>query len=299
MDPRENHRQAPRHAALRGFCPAEDARGALRKYALPVGLSARDGILGAMNTTRKPAVGQGSRRFLFGTPNKNALVAKVRPAAICLVAAILALSAAPVQAADTYDASLKAGDEHRVKKEYEPALAEYVAAFGLSSNDGMKALALGKKGGVYLDQKNYSAAKQAAQEALEYKNLAPVAKVIALQVLGDCQLKDEKDYVGAIDTLEQALLLQGVDWAQPSVNLSLGDSYRLSGKFDKALETYQKIPAVAGASNGIKSIAWLNIGLTYQYNLRDDAQAKAAYKKVVELNPGLKAEVDEHLSRIP
>ena len=252
-----------------------------------------------MNTTRKPAVGQESRRFLFGTSNNNAHVAKVRLAAAGLAAALLALATAPMHAADTYDASLRAGDEHRMKKEYEPALAEYEAAFGLSSNDGMKALALGKKGGVYLDQKNYSAAKQAAQQALEYKELAPVAKVIALQVLGDCQLKDEKDYVGAIDTLEQAVLLQGVDWAQPSVNLSLGDSYRLSGKFDKALETYQKIPAVSGASNGIKAIAWLNIGITYQYNLRYEAQAKAAYKKVVELNPGLKTEVDEHLSRIP
>ena len=250
-------------------------------------------------TTRKLAVGQGSRRFLFGTQNKNAPVTRARLATSGLLAALLAFGIAPLHAADTYDASLKAGDEHRVKKEYEPALVEYEAAFGLSTNDGMKALALGKKAGVFLDQKNYSSAKQAAQEALGFKNLAPVARVIALQVIGDCQLKDDKDYVGAIDTLEQGLLLEGVEWAQPSLNLSLGDSYRFSGNFDKALEAYQKIPAVPGASDGIKAIAYLNIGLTYQYNLRDEAQAKAAYKKVLELNPALKNEVDSHLSRIP
>ena len=252
---------------------------------------------GLMKTTRNHAVGQES--LLVESLNAIAPGTMARLAPIGLLVAMLAFGIAPLNAADTYDASLKAGDEHRVKKEYDPALAEYEAALGLSANDGMKALALGKKGGVYLDQKNYSAAKQAAQEALEYRGLAPVASVIALQVLGDCQLKDEKDYVAAIDTLEQALLLEGVAWAQPSVNLSLGDSYRFSGKFDKALEAYQKIPALAGASDGIKSIAYLNIGITYQYNLRDEGQAKIAYKKAAELNPALKTEVDDHLSRIP
>ena len=252
-----------------------------------------------MKTTRNPIVGQGGSRPLFGTLNKTAPATKAWSAAVGLLVAALAFGPAFLKAADTYDASLKAGDDHRVKKEYEPALAEYVAAFDLSQNDGMKALALGKKGVIYLDQKNYSAAKQAAQQALEYRGLAPVASVIALQVLGDCQLKDEKDYVGAIDTLEQALLLQGVDWAQPPLNLSLGDAYRFSGKFDKALEAYQKIPAVPSAPAGIKAIAFLNLGLTYQYNLHDEEQAKASYKKAVELNPALKKEVDEHLSRIP
>jgi len=252
-----------------------------------------------MNNTRNHAVGQEGLRPLFESLKNKAPGARAGLAPIGLLAAVLAFGIAALNAADTYDASLKAGDEHRVKKEYGPALTEYEAAFGLSANDGMKALALGKKGGVYLDQKNYSAAKQAAQEALEYKNLAPVARVIALQVLGDCQLKDEKDYVGAIDTLEQGLLLQGVDWAQPSLNLALGDSYRFSGRFDKALEAYQKIPSIPGASDGIKAIAYLNSGLTYQYNLHDEEQAKAAYKKVVELNPALKKEVDDHLSRFP
>ena len=203
-----------------------------------------------MNNTRNHAVGQEGLRPLFESLKNKAPGARAGLAPIGLLAAVLAFGIAALNAADTYDASLKAGDEHRVKKEYGPALTEYEAAFGLSANDGMKALALGKKGGVYLDQKNYSAAKQAAQEALEYKNLAPVARVIALQVLGDCQLKDEKDYVGAIDTLEQGLLLQGVDWAQPSLNLALGDSYRFSGRFDKALEAYQKIPSIPGASDG-------------------------------------------------
>jgi len=245
----------------------------------------------AMKTTRNQAVGQESRRFLFKTLNRNALAGAI--------AVALGLGAGTLPAADTYDASLKAGDEHRKNKEYEPALAEYEAALGLASDSGMKALALGKKGGIYIDLKDYSSAKAAAQEALEYKGLAPVARVIALQVLADCQLKDDKDYVAAIDTLEQALTLEGVDWARPSLNLSLGDCYRFSGKFDKALESYQRIPAQPSASAGIKAIAFLNTGITCQYNLRDEDQAKAAYKKAVELNPALKVEVDEHLVRIP
>ena len=244
-----------------------------------------------MKTTLNPAVGQDGRCALFESLNRNALAG--------FLAAALGLSAGLLNAADSYDASLKAGDEHRKSKEYEPALAEYDAALGLASNDGMKALALGKKGGIYLDLKNYSSAKAAAQEALEYKGLAPVARVIALQVLADCQMKDDKDYVAAIDTLEQALSLDGVAWAQPSLYLSLGDSYRFSGKFENALETYQRIPALPSANDGVKAIAYLNIGLTHQYNLRDEDQAKAAYKKAVELNPSLKNEVGEHLSRIP
>ncbi len=245
----------------------------------------------AMKTTRNHTVGQGSRRFLLKALNRNALAG--------VIAAVLGLGAGALTAADSYDASLKAGDEHRKNKEYEPALAEYEAALGLASDSGMKALALGKKGVVYVDMKNYPSAKAAAQEALEYKGLAPVARVIALQVLGDCQLKDDKDYVAAIDTLEQALTLEGVDWARPSLNLSLGDCYRFSGKFDKALESYQRIPALPSASAGIKAVAFLNTGITYQYNLREEDQAKAAYKKAVELNPALKSEVDEHLVRIP
>ncbi len=244
-----------------------------------------------MKTTRNPAVGQDGRCLLFETLNRIAIAG--------IAAAALSLGAGVLSAADSYDASLKAGDEHRKNKEYEPAIVEYDAALGLASNDGMKALALGKKGGIYVDLKNYSAAKAAAQEALEYKGLAPVARVIALQVLADCQIRDDKDYVAAIDTLEQALALEGVAWAQPTLCLSLGDSYRFSGKFENALEAYQRVPALPSVSDGSKAIAYLNIGLTYQYNLRDEEQAKAAYKKAVELNPTLKNEVDEHLSRIP
>ncbi|MEI8313760.1 MAG: hypothetical protein WCH98_23700, partial [Verrucomicrobiota bacterium] len=119
-----------------------------------------------MKTTRNDAVGQEGFRPLFESLKTKAPVAGAWLASFGRLAAILAFGLAALNAADTYDASLKAGDEHRVKKEYGPALAEYEAAFGLSANDGLKALALGKKGVVYLDQKNYSAAKQAAQEAL-------------------------------------------------------------------------------------------------------------------------------------
>lgn len=252
-----------------------------------------------MKTTRNPAAGQESPCSLSGFINRNAPALRAGPAAMGILAALLAFGAGPLRAADTYDASLKAGDEHRGSKDYDAALADYDVAFNLSDNSGMKALALGKKGAIYVDQKNYAAARQAADEALGLKGTAPVARVIALQVLAECQIKDEKDYAGAIETLGQALQLEGVSWAEPPLNLLLGDSYRFSGKFEQALEAYGRIAKLPSAPSGIKAIAFLNIGITDQYNLRDEAQAKAAYKKAVELNPALQSEVDDHLSRIP
>jgi tetratricopeptide (TPR) repeat protein len=149
------------------------------------------------------------------------------------------------------------------------------------------------------DQKNYKAAKDAAQEVQGMADVRPVAKVTALQVMAECQMKEDKDYPAAMETLEQALALEGVAWAQPALTLALGDCYRFSGKFPQAIETFQKALELPSVNDGMKGIAYLNIGLTHQYNLHEDEEAKAAYKKAVELNPGLKKEVDEHLSRLP
>jgi tetratricopeptide (TPR) repeat protein len=203
-----------------------------------------------------------------------------------------------LSAADTYDASLKAGDDHLTKKAYDQALVEYEAALKLAENPGMKALALGKKGAVYCEQKNYAEAKKVAQEAVAIPSLAPVAQVIALQALGEAQLKGDKDYPAAIQSLEKASQLQGVDWAQPMVNLLLGDAYSFSGKSAEGIAAYAKVIATPGASDGIKAIAWLNTGAANQYGLKDAAKARAAYAEAVKLNPELKATVDGHLAKL-
>ena len=229
--------------------------------------------------------------------NKLKSAFRVKPLAIGLI--IVASSSIPLRAADTAEASLKAGDDFLTKNNYEQALTEYAAAVKLADNPGLKSLSLCKKGEVYAAQKNYPLAKAAAEEALTTKELAPVAKVIALKVLGECQLKgDPTDYPGAIKNLEEASALQGVEWAQPSVALFLGDAYRLSGNSEKGIATLKKLTEMPNASTGIKAIAYLNLGTTYQYGAKDASNAKEAYAKAVELNPDLKKTVDEHLARL-
>lgn len=208
------------------------------------------------------------------------------------------LLASPLHGADTYDASLKTGDELLSKKDCDKALQEFDAALKLAENPGMKALALGKKGAVYCEQKNYTEARKVAQEAVDTPELAPVAKVIALQALGEAQLKGDKDYPAAILNLEKASKLEGVDWAQPMVNLLLGDAYSFSGKSAEGITAYAKVIATPGISDGLKAIAWLNTGAASQYGLKDAAKAKAAYAEAVKLNPELKATVDGHLAKL-
>lgn len=225
-------------------------------------------------------------------PSARGLLTAVGLLAACLGSGTLG-------AAENYQASLKAGDEHRTNKEYDQALGEYDAAVKLATSPTERGLALGKIGVIQVDQKNYGAARESAKEVLAISDARPVARVTALQVLADCQMKEDKDYPGAIETLEEALQLDGVAWAQPTVTIALGDCYRFSGKFEKALEMYRKMFDLPTANEGIKGIAALNMGLTYQYNLHDEDEAKASYKKAVELNPSLQKEVDGHLSRIP
>jgi tetratricopeptide (TPR) repeat protein len=215
-----------------------------------------------------------------------------------LAALAFTVSHAPLHAADTYDASLKAGDTHNKAKEYEQALTEYDSALKLAENDGMKALAMGKKAAVYCEQKNYAAARELAEEAAAMPNLAPVAQVIVLQALGEAQLKGDKDNAAAIESLEKASRLQGVDWAQPMVNLLLGDAYSLSGKAKEGIAAYARVIALPSANQGVKAVAYLNTGTSYQYGLKDAANAKEAYAEAVKLNPELKATVDGHLAKL-
>ena len=215
------------------------------------------------------------------------------------LAAIFAVTLLPLGAAESYEGSLKAGDALLAEKSYDLALTEYEAAGLLAATPTEKGLALAKRGVVFVDQKNYASARQAAEEVLAMTSVRPVARVTALQVLANCEMKEDKDFAAAVGTLEQALELEGVDWAQPTLTVTLGDAYRFSGKFDKALEVYGRVADLPAANEVIKSIAWLNMGLTQQYSLHDGEMAKECYQKAVQLNPGLKDEVAGHLEKIP
>ncbi|MCB1070369.1 MAG: tetratricopeptide repeat protein [Kiritimatiellae bacterium] len=217
-----------------------------------------------------------------------------------LFALLSLLTATPLFAGMNYAISLKMGDEYRGSGDFDLALEEYGTALTQASNDTEKGLALAKKAIVYAyDKKDYVAAKNLAQQTLDMGQLEAVARVTALDALAQCQMKADQNYVAAAATLEEATKLKGVDWALPFLTLSLGDCYRFSGDFDKAVKVFESVTRLESADDAIKGVAYLNIGQTEQYSLQNSSAAKKAYKKAAEMNPGLQGEVDGHLSKLP
>ena len=212
---------------------------------------------------------------------------------------LIILAAGSAHAADSFVESLRAGDAAMNTGKSDLALQEFEAAVSQSSSDGERSLAFGKKGYVLAFAKqDYANAREAAEKALEVEQLAPVARVTALQVLSQCQMKADKDFVTAQTNLEKAMALEGVDWAKPALALSLGDCYRSNGDLDRALETYQSILTMDNAAPNLKAGAHLCSGFIDQYDRKDAAEARKCYASAVALRPDLKKEVDGHLSRL-
>ena len=217
----------------------------------------------------------------------------------CLLASMFILAPVTARAAEGYNESLRAGDAAMAAGKSDVALQEFESAVSQSKSDGERSLALGKKGYVLAFAKqDYAKAREAAEKALEVEQLAPVARVTGLQVLSQCQMKADKDFVAAQANLEKAMKLEGVDWAKPALALSLGDCYRSNGDLDKALETYQSILAMEKAAPNLKAGAHLCSGFIYQYDRKDAAEARKCYEQAVALRPDLKKEVDGHLGRL-
>ena len=205
-----------------------------------------------------------------------------------------------LQAAGTYSDSLQAADVAVGAQKAELALQELEAALTQSANVGERGLALAKKGYVlaFLKQ-DFAIARSTANEALATPGgLAPVAKVTALQVLAQCQIKADKDFSGALNNLQAALALEGVDWAKPSLTMSVADCYRSIHQLEPALNAYRSITEMPGAGADLKAGAYLNVGFIYQYDRKDAAKTKEAYAAAVKLRPDLQKEVDGHLSRL-
>ena len=202
-------------------------------------------------------------------------------------------------AAESYSESLKAGDAARSDHDSEVALKEYSEAIGQASNDTEHALALGKKSLVYSkDLQKFDEAGELAKKAIKFEMAKPVGRVTALMAMGEYQLKGSKEYEEAAKTLEEARKLKDVDWALPGVHMALGDAYRLSGKFNDAIEAYQRVIDDPNTYDGIKSIAFLNIGLANQYGLKNAAEARKAYGEAARLNEALRSETSDHLGRL-
>ena len=214
-------------------------------------------------------------------------------------ALIVAFSSVTVLAAESYQASLKAGDANRKAMEYEAAISEYSEAYEQAANNTQKALALGKKAYVYAyDKRDYLQARGLANKALMLNDVEPVAEVTLLQVVAECQFREDKDHETAVATLEKALALEGVDWAKPTLALAMGDCYRLSNEPGLACKAYYRVLDMPSANKKVRATALLNIGLARQYGLRAYPEARDAYNKAIELNPDLQTEVEDHLSRI-
>lgn len=227
-----------------------------------------------------------------------------RSAALAVIFALLMPAAALAQSADPYTEKLQAGDAKSASGDHAGAAADYEAAVADAQSDTQRALALGKKGMALVQKQDFVGARQAAEGALAIdeslkplSGIEPVAEVTALQALAKCQLH-EKNYTSAIASMTRAETLYGIDWAKADVAMIRGDAERGAGNFDAAVASYRKVIDMAGPSDAFKGVAWLNIGLAEQYSKKNGAAAKEAYAKAVELNPGLKAEIEAHIAKI-
>lgn len=214
-----------------------------------------------------------------------------------LVATLIAVSIVSASA-QGYGEQLSAGDKALGAQDLPGALAAYTKAQEISTNDGERAFAQAKQAFVKAEQKDYSGAQTLAEESLATNGIAAVCKVTAYQALAKAKMRGDEDFEGAIDVLEKAQKLGGVDWAQPLVNLMLGDCYRETGKNDMAIEVYNQIITMPNANPGIKASTYFNIGLTQQYALKNTEKAKEAFAEAVKLNPSLQAEADKHTSKL-
>lgn len=212
--------------------------------------------------------------------------------------ALAVLMDRPTIAAEDFSASLEAARLFRGQKQSESALRELDVARSQAANDTERGLAIGSQAEIYAyDLKDLASARKAAKAVVELKDADAVARVIGLKVLAQCQMSADQDFGAAIETLKRAADLEGVPWAQPSVALMLGDCYRETGRPHDALAAYRDVVQMPSSDKPMKATAYLNGGLTFQYDLRQRDRAKVLYAKAVELTAGLKGEVDRHLAQ--
>jgi tetratricopeptide (TPR) repeat protein len=136
-------------------------------------------------------------------------------------------------------------------------------------------------------------------EAMKVSTLSPVAQLTVFQVQAECQMRADRNFVEAAKNLEMALALPDIDFARPYLNLSLADCYRENGDFPKALDACKKVLETKGISSSAQASAHFNMGMTYQYGLKDFENAKKSYAEAVKLNPGLKGAADANTVKMP
>ena len=199
-------------------------------------------------------------------------------------------------AGENFQASIESADGLLEQNQFDAAVGELETAFRQADNDTQRGIALGKQAEVHsYNLGDHDAARELVKRSLALANAQPVARVTALKILARCQIEADNDHAAAIATLHQAATLRGVDWAQPTILLMLGDSYRAIGKHEEAIKTYRRVPRVPDVQETVSAIAYLNTGIVYQYDLRQLDRAKPFFDKALEMNPSLRDEVSKHL----
>ena len=221
-------------------------------------------------------------------------------ASLVLVLCSLCLPFQAVFAGGTYPESLKAGDTAMNGGNADLAIQEFEAALGQGVADGEKAFARAKKAYVLaFIKKDYPKARTELDEAMKVSTLSPVAQLTVFQVQAECQMRADRNFVEAAKNLEMALALPDIDFARPYLNLSLADCYRENGDFPKALDACKKVLETKGISSSAQASAHFNMGMTYQYGLKDFENAKKSYAEAVKMNPGLKGAADTNTVKMP
>lgn len=203
-------------------------------------------------------------------------------------------------AAANYNDSLKAGDEAMGTGNADLAIKEFEAALGHAVAEGEKAFAQAKKAYVLaFNKKDYAGARKDVEEAMKVVSLSPVAQLTVLQTMAEIQMRGDRNYAEAAKNLEKALALPDIDFARPYLHIPLADCYRETGQFQKALDSCRAALDTKGAPANLQASAHFNMGMTYQYGLKDFENAKKSYAEAVKLNPGLKGDADSHTAKMP
>lgn len=123
-----------------------------------------------------------------------------------------------------------------------------------------------------------SAAELAARVKEVQNAIQRAPENVDLQVQLANTYYDANDWKSAADAYEKTLPKKGSD---PNLLTDLGSCYRNLGRFDKALEMYQRAQAVQPTH----SQSLLNTVLVYTFDLKDAAKAQAAFDRLKKEHP--------------
>jgi len=189
-------------------------------------------------------------------------------------------------APDYADAWHQLGFAYDFQEKYKEAVAAYKNAIRLDPNDWA---AMGNIAGGYRRLKEYDAAIESLRN---FMRVCPVEsfKVRAAESLGDIYFFDLKDVVEAISAYRTGLGIMKVkDESEDMLRaklmlayLSRAESLSQDGRYDEAIETYNKILSLNVLNATGKAETYSSIGDEYK-KLKQYNQAMAYYRNAVSL----------------